>query len=127
MSRHVDLVFFVKTVGSLRVFAEVAKAFLRQSVPWCEALDKNSNPFNLDKVSHLVHRMKGSCHAVAAVRVAETFRQAEAALPTMTQAIWLPKTEELKKLVIEVGMELRAAIVFSGSDDLPESSFNKLQ
>jgi hypothetical protein len=45
----------------------------------------------------------------------------------MTQAIWLPKSEELKKLVTEVGMELRAAIVFSGSDGLPESSFNKLQ
>lgn len=127
MSDHVDIALFIQTNGSLRLLALVAEAFLRQSAPWLVALDKSSNPFDATKLSQLVHKMKGSCYSVAAFGVAETFKLAEASLPQMTQVLWIPKSEELRKLITEVQRELRTVIIFSESSGSPKSSFNKLQ
>jgi len=127
MGGHVDRLLFIRTIGSLRVLVEVARAFLRQSAPWRTALDKSSNPFDARELSVLVHKMKGSCYAVAAFGVAETLKLAEASLPQMTQATWMPKSVELKNLITEVEVELAAVILFSESGSLPDSSCSELQ
>lgn len=127
MSDHVDTALFIKTIGSLRVLVLVAKAFLGQLAPWLVALNQSSDPFDAKKLSYLLHKMKGSCYSVAAFGVAEAFESAEASLPQITQAIWMLKLAVLKKLIVEVELELRTVIIVSESSDSPGSSFDKLQ
>lgn len=79
MSAEIDLLKFQKTSGNLKWLPMVAAAFLRQLPQWhldfAAALAAQNHGLQGD----LLHKIKGSCYAVAAYNTIEVILQAEAA------------------------------------------------
>jgi len=71
------------TMGELSVFDYVAAAYLGQLPAWRADFAEYSHTFDRRLLTALVHKMKGSCQAVAALGVAQEFAQAERDLPRL--------------------------------------------
>lgn len=88
MFRLIDAKRAQQSMGELLVFDYVASAFLKQLVAWHADFAVCASDFDRRSLTALVHKMKGSCQAVAALGVAQDFAQAEQALPTMQAQEW---------------------------------------
>ena len=77
-----------QSMGELSVFDYVADAFLAQSSAWRTDFSLHTKVFDRMALAALVHKMKGSCQAVAAFGVAHEFELAERALPHMPLQEW---------------------------------------
>jgi homoserine acetyltransferase len=111
MTKHLDIDGFIRTTGSIRVLATVAKIFLIHSDLWSVAIKKYSNPFDAQKLFFLVHKMKGSCYTVFAMDVAAELAQVEACFPEISVNDWPAVAERLLGLVSELNLELEEVVV----------------
>lgn len=84
----VDLKYVRQTMGDLSIFDYVAEAFLGQITAWRADFDRRTLDFDRKLLAASVHRMKGSCQAIAALGLANEFDQAESALPHMQAPDW---------------------------------------
>lgn len=75
-------------MGKLWVFDCVTAALLRQLTVWGADFALHSHDFAPRLLTALVHKMKGSCQAVAALGVAQVFAQAEQVLPRLQAHEW---------------------------------------
>jgi hypothetical protein len=79
MNAEIDLLKFQQSSGNLKWLPVVAAAFLRQLPQWrvdfAAALVTQNSGHQVD----LLHKIKGSCYAVAAYNTIEVITQAETA------------------------------------------------
>jgi hypothetical protein len=78
MSAEIDLLKFAQSSGNLKWLPVVAAAFLRQLPQWRVDFAAALGERNLGHQLDLLHKIKGSCHAVAACNTIEVIAQAEA-------------------------------------------------
>lgn len=106
--KHVDAARFVQQAGgNPALMARIAQAFVGQLPEWrteFAAAKPNRAP-----LAALLHKMKGSCHAISATGAAEAFAKAELALqvPDFKADAEL---EHLLVLVAEIETDLKALI-----------------
>ena len=79
MNAEIDLLKFQQSSGNLKWLPVVAAAFLRQLPQWrvdfAAALVAGNSGYQID----LLHKIKGSCYAVAAYNTIDVVTQAETA------------------------------------------------
>ena len=80
MSAAIDMLKFQQSSGELLWLPVVAAAFLRQLPEWRLEFAAAMAAHDLDQQADLLHKIRGSCYAVAAYRAAEEVTLAEAAL-----------------------------------------------
>lgn len=80
MSSEIDRLKFHQTAGDLKWLPAVAAAFLRQLPEWRLELAGALAACDAGQQADLLHKMRGACYAVAAVRIAQEIALAEAAL-----------------------------------------------
>jgi HPt (histidine-containing phosphotransfer) domain-containing protein len=77
--KHVDATrFALQAGGSPALMSRIALAFVGQLPEWRKKLVAAAQ--QPDQLASLLHKMKGSCHAISATVAAETFAKAELAL-----------------------------------------------
>lgn len=106
--KHVDSTRFVQQAGgSPALMARIAQAFVGQLPAW-RAEFAAAEPHR-DQLAALLHKMKGSCHAISATAAAETFAKAELTLqaPGSKGGVEL---QHLLVLVSEIEAELKTLI-----------------
>ena len=79
MNAEIDLLKFQQSSGSLKWLPVVAEAFLRQLPRWRVDFDTALAEQNLGHQGDLLHKIKGSCYAVAAYNIIDEITLAEAA------------------------------------------------
>ncbi len=99
--RHIDRDQLASLIGdNPDLLARLAAAFLRQLPDWLADFELHSQAGDTERVARLLHKMKGSCHAVSATAVALEFEKAEhnlaASLP-WNGALLLQLLQELKE------------------------------
>jgi HPt (histidine-containing phosphotransfer) domain-containing protein len=78
---HIDRLQLARLIGdNPDLLARLAAAFLRQLPVWLADFELHSQAGDTERVAKLLHKMKGSCHAVSATAVALEFEKAEHAL-----------------------------------------------
>ena len=76
--QHIDRQQLVRMVGDNPArLARLAHAFLGQLPGWLSDFEQHSLAGETAQVAKLLHKMKGSCHAVSATAVALEFEKAE--------------------------------------------------
>lgn len=110
MFHLIDLIRVRQTMGDLTVFDEVAAAFLGQLDSWRADFSRHSNVYEPMELKALVHKMKGSCQAVAALGVASEFARAEQAMAGMQPADWPPCRVRLEALLLQLEDEIRGVM-----------------
>lgn len=66
-----------------------------------------SEDYDTDALKDLLHKMKGSCHAIAAHGVATRFESAEQGIRQIPRHAWRDQSLALLDLVAQVEKELR--------------------
>ena len=99
--KHINHQQLVKLIGdNPDLLARLAAAFLRQLPVWLADFELHSQAGDTESVAKLLHKMKGSCHAVSATAVALEFEKAEqtlaASLP-WNGALLLQLLQEMKQ------------------------------
>ncbi len=99
-STHIDRQQLASLIGdNPDLLARLAVAFLRQLPDWLADFELHSQAGDNERVARLLHKMKGSCHAVSATAVALEFEKAEhtlaASLP-WNGALLLQLLDEMK-------------------------------
>lgn len=107
MFQLIDLKLVQQTMGDLAVFDYVASAFLGQLTAWRANFSLHSNDFDRRSLTALVHKMKGSCQAIAALGVANEFANAEQALPQMPEQDWPACHARLVSQLVLLEAEIR--------------------
>jgi hypothetical protein len=107
MLRFFDLKRVQQNMGELSVFDYVATAFLGQLDAWRADFADRSNDFDRRSLTALVHKMKGSCQAIAALGVAHEFAKAEQSLPSMLANDWPDRGAKLVSRLAELEAEVR--------------------
>lgn len=79
MNTEIDLLQFQQSSGDLKWLPVVAAAFLRQLPQWRMDFAAALAAQNPGQQIDLLHKIKGSCYAVAASTAIEAIAQAEAA------------------------------------------------
>ena len=112
--RHIDPQQLTQLIGdNPDLLARLAAAFLRQLPVWLADFELHSQAGDAESVAKLLHKMKGSCHAVSATSVALEFEKAEhtlaASLP-LNSALLLQLLQEMKEefTLILAGQKPRA-------------------
>lgn len=95
--------------GHPALMARIALAFVEQLPQWRAELAAAATAPDRDRLSGLLHKMKGSCHAVSATAAAETFANAELAFRAIDFKTEAP-LQQLLALVSHIEAELRALI-----------------
>lgn len=103
----IDLKRVEQTMGELPVFDYVATAFLGQLAAWRADFDHRSIDFDQRSLTAAVHKMKGSCQAVAALGLAHEFEQVERALPHMQAQEWPAFHAKLVSQLVLLEAEIR--------------------
>ncbi|MEY4140081.1 MAG: hypothetical protein RLZZ371_2263 [Pseudomonadota bacterium] len=103
----VDLKRVRQIMGELAVFDYVASAFLGQLVAWRSDFARHSDVYDRTALRALVHKMKGSCQAVAALGVASRFEQAEREIPALQPSDWPPIRANLEEILSQLETEIR--------------------
>ncbi len=67
----------------------------------------HSQVFDRRQLTALVHKMKGSCQAMAALGVAQEFDQAERALPSLQAHNWPACQARLTAQLVQLEAEIR--------------------
>jgi HPt (histidine-containing phosphotransfer) domain-containing protein len=99
--KHIDRQQLANLIGdNPDLLARLAAAFLRQLPDWLADFERHSQAGDNERVGQLLHKMKGSCHAVSATAVALEFEKAEyilaASLP-LNGALLLQLLQEMKE------------------------------
>jgi HPt (histidine-containing phosphotransfer) domain-containing protein len=99
--KHIDLQQLGGLIGdNPDLLARLAATFLRQLSVWLADFELHSQTGDTESVAKLLHKMKGSCHAVSATAVALEFEKAEqtlaASLPC-NGALLLQLLQEMKQ------------------------------
>jgi HPt (histidine-containing phosphotransfer) domain-containing protein len=99
--KHIDRQQLASLIGdNPDLLARLAAAFLRQLPDWLADFELHSQAGDTERVARLLHKMKGSCHAVSATAVALEFEKAEhtlaASLP-WNSALLLQLLQEMKQ------------------------------
>lgn len=110
MFHLIDLERVRHTMGDLTVFDYVAAAFLGQLVSWRADFSRHSNVYEPMELKALVHKMKGSCQAVAALGVASELAQAEQQMAQVQPADWPPVRARLEALLLQLEAEIRGVM-----------------
>lgn len=103
----VDLPRVRQTMGELTVFDYVASAFLGQLERWRADFSRHSLVYDRPELTALVHKMKGSCQAVAAMGVATEFECAERAMAQLQAQDWPLRRARLEALLQQLEVEIR--------------------
>ena len=98
---HIDSDQLTQQIGhNPELLARLATAFLRQLPVWLAEFELHSQAGDKERVAKLLHKMKGSCHAVSATKVALEFEKAElnlaASLP-LNSDLLLKFLQEIKE------------------------------
>lgn len=106
--KHLDITRFEQQVGgNPALMVRIAQAFLGQLQGWqADFLAAKDQP---ERLGALLHKMKGSCHAVTAAEAANTCAQTEKALQLSGKASDLMLSNVLA-LIAELEAELSALI-----------------
>lgn len=107
MLNLIDLKRVRQTIGDLSVFDYVAAAFLGQLAAWRVDFDHHAVDFDRRSLTAAVHKMKGSCQAVAALGLAHEFEQVERALPHMQAQEWPALHAKLVSQLVLLEAEIR--------------------
>lgn len=76
--KHIDRQKLASLIGdNPDLLARLAAAFLRQLPDWLADFELHTQAGDTERVARLLHKMKGSCHAVSATAVALEFEKAE--------------------------------------------------
>lgn len=94
-------------MGELSVFDYVAAAFLSQLPAWHADFAEHSHAFDRRLLMALVHKMKGSCQAVAALGVAQEFARAERDLSGLPAQDWPACQARLAAQLVRLEAEIR--------------------
>lgn len=94
-------------MGELSVFDYVAAAFLSQLPAWHADFAEHSHAFDRRLLMALVHKMKGSCQAVAALGVAQEFARAERDLSGLPVQDWPACQARLAAQLVRLEAEIR--------------------
>lgn len=89
------------------MLAVVARAFLRQLPQWKMEFASRSEDYDIAALKDLLHKMKGSCHAIAAHGAASRFELAEQGIQQIPHHAWRDQSVALLDLVAQVEKELR--------------------
>lgn len=84
----------------------VAAAFLRQLPQWRSDFSEATQRHDTNALADLIHKMKGSCHALAAHDAAVQLEQAEQSVEHATAAAWPRQYNALLTLIQEIENEL---------------------
>ncbi|MES2976904.1 MAG: Hpt domain-containing protein [Pseudomonadota bacterium] len=101
---------FAQTTGGLGLHARVAAAFLRQSGGWRDDFVLACERHDAAALKELLHKMKGSCHAVAAPVAASAFQQAENDVAHVTPSAWQKQSTALLAMIVSIEAELSVLI-----------------
>ncbi len=102
--------FALQTGGNPSLMMRVAQAFLSQLPAW--RADFSAAAADPAALSLLLHKMKGSCHAISASGAAQAFECAEMALQAQGR---LAGSDTLLSLLAEIETELRTLIAQHGA------------
>ena len=83
---HIDRQRLTSQIGHRSdLLSRMADAFIRQLEPWQADFAQGLLAGDVEGVGRLLHKMKGSCHAVSATAAAQAFEKAEQALALAAQ------------------------------------------
>jgi HPt (histidine-containing phosphotransfer) domain-containing protein len=83
---HIDRQRLTSQIGHRSdLLNRLADAFIRQLEPWQADFAQGLLAGDVEGVSRLLHKMKGSCHAVSATAAAQAFEKAEQTLALAAQ------------------------------------------
>ena len=83
---HIDLHRLNSQIGNRSdLLSRLADAFIRQLAPWQTDFAQRLLAGDAEGVGKLLHKMKGSCHAVSATAAALAFEKAEQTLALAAQ------------------------------------------
>ncbi|MCF8152637.1 MAG: Hpt domain-containing protein [Rhodoferax sp.] len=83
---HIDLHRLNSQIGNRSdLLSRLADAFIRQLAPWQTDFAQSLQAGDAEGVGKLLHKMKGSCHAVSATAAALAFEKAEQTLALAAQ------------------------------------------
>jgi hypothetical protein len=114
MTRQINTFRFNQTLHNVGLMTIVTQAFLRQLPLWRSDFCSQTDVHNVVALSDLLHKMKGSCFAVAADDAAEQLGLAEASLKRISEDEWQIKSSMLLNALDEIEAELRNILVQNG-------------
>lgn len=114
MTHHIDIFRFRKTLFNVELMAVVTQAFLRQLPPWRSDFCSQTEAHHVSALADLLHKMKGSCFAVAADDAAVQFGLAEDCLNHISHEEWRRRSSMLLKVLDEIEAELRNILIENG-------------
>jgi len=83
---HIDRQRLTSQIGHRSdLLSRMADAFIRQLEPWQADFAQGLLAGDVEGVGRLLHKMKGSCHAVSATAAAQVFEKAEQTLALAAQ------------------------------------------
>jgi len=83
---HIDRQRLTSQIGHRSdLLSRMADAFIRQLEPWQADFAQGLLAGDVEGVGRLLHKMKGSCHAVSATAAAQAFEKAEQTLALAAQ------------------------------------------
>jgi len=83
---HIDRQRLTSQIGHRSdLLSRLADAFIRQLEPWQADFAQGLLAGDVEGVGRLLHKMKGSCHAVSATAAAQAFEKAEQTLVLAAQ------------------------------------------
>ena len=83
---HIDRQRLTSKIGHRSdLLSRLADAFIRQLEPWQADFAQGLLAGDVEGVGRLLHKMKGSCHAVSATAAAQAFEKAEQTLALAAQ------------------------------------------
>ena len=86
LNTHIDIERLNSQIGHRSdLLSRLADAFIRQLEPWQADFAQGLLAGDVEGVGRLLHKMKGSCHAVSATAAAQAFEKAEQALALAAQ------------------------------------------
>ena len=84
--KHIDRQRLTSQIGHRSdLLNRLADAFIRQLEPWQTEFAQRLQAGDAEGVGKLLHKMKGSCHAVSATAAAQAFEKAEQTLALAAQ------------------------------------------
>jgi peroxiredoxin len=111
MTSQINTFRFNQTLRNVDLMTVVTQAFLRQLPLWRSDFCSQTEVHNIVALSDMLHKMKGSCFAVAADDAAEQFGLAEASLKHISEEAWQSKSSMLLNVLDEIEAELLNILV----------------
>lgn len=114
MTQQINPVRFNQTLRNVALMTVVTQAFLRQLPLWRSDFCRQTEAHNVSALADLLHKMKGSCFAVAADDAAVQCGLAEASLKSISEEAWQSRASMLLNVLDEIEAELRNILIENG-------------